>query len=64
MEHKHLDFSPMESRAAFCQGRIARGVPFPCARERVHVRAQDCVAAVNPLCRECATGERVRRAEG
>lgn len=61
MEHKNLNLSPLESHAAFCQSRIMRGVPFPCIRERAHVRREDCIAARTPLCRECAQGDRIRR---
>jgi hypothetical protein len=61
MHHEQLNYSLAEFQAQVLADRLAADAPFRCIRARVYVRRQDCVAAINPLCKECATGERIRR---
>ena len=41
--------------------RAALGMIFDCTRYRQQVTAEDCKAAKKDLCRECATGARIRK---
>ena len=41
--------------------RASRGMYFDCTRYREQVTAEDCKAAKKDLCRECATGARIRK---
>ena len=41
--------------------RAALGMPFSCIRYKDQVTANDCKLMTRPLCRECATGARIRK---
>ena len=41
--------------------RASLGMPFSCMRYRDTVTPNDCKLMTRPLCRECATGARIRK---
>ena len=58
--------SYQENGANTLAERIAQGLQFQCVRhpEEGQVSSQDCIQSARRLCRECATGQTIRRKNG
>jgi hypothetical protein len=53
-----------ENGAKTLAGRITQGLQFKCIRYGNQVTSTDCIKSVRTMCRECATGQTIRRKNG